>query len=248
MHLRVTYIHHNCFLLELPGLNLLFDFPSREHLPPAAKRAALRAVEGLDIVLVVSHSHADHFDPHITTALEPSSSLRFVVSDDVAEMYPDALPADAEILEPDEEYPDVWGMRFETLMSNDLGCAWIIGYEGLRIWYGGDLANWNWPGQEPAANRFTENFFAQALERAGAEQVHLAFQNVDERLDSLAGGPQFMERVRPGLFVPMHGFGRPAGIFAALPEPPSGVRIFHYERPGDAVEADLGPDAPASMG
>ena len=54
--MKITYIHHSCFLAELPRYNLLFDYYTGE-LPET----------GMDKPMAVfaSHRHWDHFSPDI---------------------------------------------------------------------------------------------------------------------------------------------------------------------------------------
>jgi hypothetical protein len=64
--------------------------------------------------------------------------------------------------------------------------------------------------------------------------VHIAFHNVDKRLENLGGGMKFLDQVRPAVFVPMHGFGDTAW-YADLPYPCDRRRtqVFIYRNPGD---------------
>lgn len=236
MEARITYIHHNCLFLGLGGRSFLFDLPSSAHLPAGAAALARRLAAGQDLIAVVSHSHEDHFDPGLAQALSSAARLRYIVSYDVPDMFPDALPDDPEttlVIEPDEPR-EFAGLRLEALESNDLGVALLMEVDGRTVYFGGDLADWSWPGQPEQARRFAQEFFSTALERLARRGVDLAFSNVDGRLPNLAGGPDFVRAVRPKVFVPMHTFGRTkvlARFISKLGRHES--RIFAYEASGD---------------
>lgn len=236
MEARITYIHHNCFFLDLGGRAFLFDYPAPAHLPAEASALAQRLVSGRDLIAVVSHSHEDHFDPGLPQALSGAARLRYVVSYDVPDMYPDALPDDADttlVIEPDESR-EFACMRLEALESNDLGVALLMEVDGRTVYFGGDLADWAWPDQPEQARRFSQGFFAAALERLARRGVDLAFSNVDGRLPNLAGGPDFVRAVKPKVFVPMHTFGRTKVLarFASRLGPHDS-RVFVYKASGD---------------
>ncbi len=239
MHADIVYIHHNCFFLKLGPRTVLFDYPAPEHLPEAAAQAAAKIMTGADLTIFISHSHEDHFDPAILEATTLAASRIFVASDDVADLYPESLPDDAVIVEPGETYL-VDGFRVETLESNDLGVAFCIEDGPVSIYYGGDLANWNWPAATAAALGAVERFWQSALARIARARVDIAFSNVDARLPSLAGGPEFVRVVAPRVFVPMHLFGRTrqlADLADRLAAP--GTTIARYARPGDVFSVEL---------
>ena len=64
--MRVTFLEHSGFLVELPSVTLLFDWWKGE-LP------ALRP--GVPLLVFSSHRHEDHFKPEIFS-LEASAELR----------------------------------------------------------------------------------------------------------------------------------------------------------------------------
>ena len=234
MAARIVYIHHNCFFLQLGERCLLFDYPAPKFLPPEAAAVAAAVMAGTSLTVFVSHSHDDHFDPAIVEATHSAASRRFVVSDDVADLYGDVLPPETVIMEPDERL-EVGGLRIQAMESNDMGLAYGIMAEGLSLYFGGDLALWDWPGQSPAAARAVGMSWRLALKKIGAHPVDVAFSNMDPRLPSLSGAPDFVARVRPRVFVPMHLDGHTAYIdrFADRLAGPD-TALFRYAQAGDA--------------
>ncbi|MFH1914693.1 MAG: MBL fold metallo-hydrolase [Pseudomonadota bacterium] len=239
MHITITYIHHNSFVLDAPGRAYLFDYPGEAHLPPGAADMVRRAVAGRDLVVFVSHGHADHLNEDLDAVTAGAASVRTVLSDDVTELQPEAVPTRGEVLvvEPDERY-SFEGMDVHTLASNDLGVAYLVEDKGLRFYYGGDLAEWIWPGAQAREADFTRAFFQAAMERVRAFRPHLAFSNTDPRLPNGAGGETACRMAGARVFVPMHTFGDTAFLAGFAPGP-GGSSVFRYERPGDRVEFEI---------
>lgn len=235
MAARVVYIHHDCFLLEAAGKTLLFDLPAPQYLPEAAARVAASHIAGSDLTLFVSHAHEDHFHPDIMAVTQQAASRRFVVSDDVADLYGDRLPEDVVVMEPDTELR-LEAMPVTALESNDQGVAFRVEFAGRSVYFGGDLALWDWPGQSAAATRAVGMSWRRALAKIKARPVDVAFSNMDPRLPSLSGAPQFVAAVSPRVFVPMHLGGHVAYLdrFADQLAHP-GTTVFRYTTPGDSL-------------
>jgi L-ascorbate metabolism protein UlaG (beta-lactamase superfamily) len=236
MRVTITYIHHNCFVMRGPGRTYLFDYPGDAHLPAGAAERVRRAVAGTDLAVFISHGHDDHMNHDLGSVTSAAAVVRYVLSDDVGELRPEAVPDNGEVLEvePDLEYA-LDGMAVATLMSNDLGVAFLVEDRGFRFYYGGDLAAWIWESASPPEAEFTRAFFDRAMERARDFGPHVAFSNTDPRLANLAGGPEACRIIGAPVFVPMHTFGDTAslaGFHAATRE--AGTRVFHYARSGDS--------------
>ncbi|MYL82203.1 MBL fold metallo-hydrolase [Desulfovibrio aerotolerans] len=244
MPARLLYIHHDCFILEAGAKTLLFDYPASRYLPQAAAQVAAAHLAGTDLTVFVSHSHDDHFDPNLAAATSRAASRRFVVSDDVADLYGTVLPADTVVLEPDM-VREVGGMTVEGLESNDMGLAYRIDVAGLTVYFGGDLALWDWPGNSPAANRAVGMSWRRALTRLAERPVDVALTNMDPRLaESLSGAPELLQRVQPRYFAPMHLGGHVAYIEQYAERlTRDGSVLFRYARPGDVLDIE---DAPAA--
>jgi hypothetical protein len=236
MDIRLTYIHHDSFVLGVGGRALLFDFPDGDHRPQEALQAMFSAVNDQELFVFISHGHGDHFDPALVDLLSDHPRVRFILSDDVAELFPQAVSEGALLVAPEVSHR-LDDLTIETLPSNDLGVAFIISWQGLTIYFGGDLACWDWPNAHPAEQDFTRTFFTESLNRLVENgPVHIGFSNVDKRLASLAGGLEFVDTVRPGLFVPMHTFGDTSWLQDVAPRMArSGTEVFSYSQPGDSA-------------
>jgi hypothetical protein len=231
---RIVYIHHTCFILEAGERTLLFDYPAPAYLPAEAARICASHLAGRRLTVFASHSHDDHFDPQIVTATSGAADRQFVVADDVADLYGDALPPGRITMEP-EDRVDLDGLTVTALESNDLGLAYLLEMDGLTVYFGGDMALWDWPGNTPAANRAVGMTWRRLLGRLEGKRLDVAFSNTDPRLpESLCGAPELLDRVRPRVFVPMHlgGHVRYLDAFAPRLTRP-GTTLFCYAKTGD---------------
>lgn len=243
MHVAVTYIHHDCFVLRLGGRTLLFDWPDAAHRTPAAEAAVRRALAGADLWVFFSHSHPDHCSADVRDLVRDAARACWVLSFDVPDMVPDLDLEGAFIAEPDESPSasmDADGLAVSCIEANDLGVAFLVECEGVRLYFSGDLALWDWPESDAAARRHTEDYFAASLAQVAAFGPHLALVNADPRLASWSGACRVAQALAPRLFVPMHAFGDTARVaeFAAACSVP-GVDVFAYSRPGDTRELTL---------
>ncbi|WP_415718121.1 MBL fold metallo-hydrolase [Maridesulfovibrio sp.] len=235
MQVRLTHIFHNCFVLEAGPFCYVFDIPAERFRGKKVQTALRETLAGRDVIAFFSHSHLDHFAPDFREVCCSASSLKAIISDDIEEMYPGLDFGDALVVEPDEIYQFA-GMEIETLMSNDLGVAFLFRTpQGLKVYNGGDLACWDWETSSQNGLDFTRAFFNTAVDKVCAYSVHVAFSNVDRRLKSLAGGPQLAQTVQAQVFVPTHALGRTqwiGGIHERLGI--SRHNCFEYRHAGDA--------------
>ena len=71
--MRVTFLGHSGFFLELPEADLLFDYYKGELPSPDPERP---------LFVFVSHAHADHFTRKIFSLADKTERIRFILSDD----------------------------------------------------------------------------------------------------------------------------------------------------------------------
>ncbi|MUM76340.1 MBL fold metallo-hydrolase [Pseudodesulfovibrio sp. F-1] len=239
MRIVITYICHNSFVLDAPGRSYLFDYPADTHLPPGAPDAVRRAVAGRDLTVFISHGHEDHLSGNLDAITAGAASVRTVLSDDVPELRPEAVPTRGKVfvVEADERYA-FEGMEVHTLASNDMGVAFLVEEQGLRFYYGGDLAEWIWPGVSAREAEFTRSYFRAAMERVGEFRPHVVFSNADPRLANKSGGETACRMTGARVFVPMHTFGDTASL-AGFESDPGGPQVFSYERSGDRAEFEV---------
>lgn len=238
MQCRITYIHHNCFVLAADTRTFLFDCPGDGHLPRGSRGYIRDAIAGTDLMVFVSHGHDDHLNRDLSGITASAASVSFVLSDDIEEMHPEVVPNNGPVrfVEPDETYAFA-GLHIETLMSNDLGVAFLVSDGPFRFYYGGDLAEWIWETASPKEAEFTASYYRESLNRVRQFGPHVAFSNVDGRLANLAGGVEACQIIKPKVFVPMHTFGNVEWLddFAGRLGPTE-TELFLYREIGQTAE------------
>ncbi len=245
MKLELSYVFHNSFLVRTPEKLLLFDYPQAEFLQSGERAYVEAAVDGADLLVCVSHSHKDHFTPAIEELARHAARVRYVLSYDVAELYPDFDPEesgrnDVTVIEPDA-WAEVDGIRILGLESTDLGVGFLLQLADKTIYFGGDVAEWDWPQADERSRAFSREHFARTLETLASFDIDLAFSNADSRLENWSGAKRLVETLKPRFFVPMHTFGRLESLqqFCRELKLPPTVEMLSYDRLGVFARIDL---------
>ncbi len=230
--MRITYISHSSFAVKFGEDVLLFDYPSQGSLVPGGEIAAKAAVRNSNLYVFVSHSHGDHYGRRVLDISKEAKRTEFIVSEDVP--LKDAI----HLTSGQRLYVD--SLDIETFASNDAGVAYLIRTGSTDIYYGGDLAKWDWDDFDEATRRYMVDVFEKMIRHLSKLDVDIAFSNMDQRLESWGGPLEFLEVVCPEYFVPIHTFGHHEWIddLVKRTDYPAG-RIFRYERPGDFVELEI---------
>lgn len=234
---NITYVHHNCFSLELGGIVLLFDYPGSDHRPSGAEGLVRQQLDGADVTIFFSHSHPDHCSPDIVALAEAARSVRYVFSFDVPELIPELELEGAVIIDPDEEPVRVGDLTVSGLESSDLGVAFLIETPEARVSFGGDLAEWAWPTLDERAREAEVQYFEHCLEQIAAFEPDIVFANADPRLPETRGGIyKLVDIVRPPVLVPMHLFGETITL-ADLDDQLArqGATVFSYRQMGEGL-------------
>ncbi len=138
-----------------------------------------------------------------------------------------------------EEY-EIRDMKIKTFESNDEGNAYLINLNGIKIYFGGDLAEWVWPGMKENEIKFTINYFEEILDELRDEDIFIGFSNMDPRLKNFGGGIKFLKKVRPTYFVPMHTFGQYKHLNKLIPvRDETRTNIFIYSKIGDKLKIEI---------
>ncbi len=201
MSLKITYIKHSGFLVETDHSNMLFDYCGGE-LPST--------VEGQKLLFIfVSHAHGDHYSKEIF-GLKPHGEVHYILSDDID---PGTVPAackDRVLWAAPHKTYDLHicntALKITTLQSNDLGVAFLVEEDGLRLYHAGDLNNWWWDGD--ADDKALEEQYHAELERIRGMHFDAAFIPLDPRLKGWwKGVTDFMSYADAVRIIPMHDFG-----------------------------------------
>ena len=224
--MRITYISHSCFTLEYEDVILLFDYPSDRMLEYGAREVVKNKVDKSILYVFISHSHGDHYNPKIKKMTDLAKDVEFIVSRDVPLIK-------ARIMDPGDNL-ELEHLSVEAFQSNDLGLAFVIKLKDKLIYYGGDLAKWDWDDFDSKTRDHMVQVFHKMIRHLSDLKVDVAFSNTDQRLESWAGPLEFLQAVDPEFFVPMHTFGNVEWIDDLLETTPfPSERIFKYKKPGD---------------
>ena len=227
--MRVTFLGHSGFFLELPEADLLFDYYKGELPAPDPEKP---------LFVFVSHAHADHFTRKIFSLAEKTERIRFILSDDIKkDKVPESLMALGKVrfTGPEEDFtvplhPAAAGekeasgqmLRVRTFLSTDEGVAFLVDVSGARIYHAGDLNDWHWDDVDQEWNEEQYRGYQDALRKIAAcvaedgRVPDAAFVPVDTRLGDGAffwmGLDEYMKAVGARNIFPMHLFGDPSVI------------------------------------
>ena len=214
MNMKVTYIYHSGFSVELKECVLLFDY-YKGKLPQWGK--------GKTIYVFASHKHQDHFNMGIFDLAKQYEKIHFFLGSDIklSKNYlerngiPSSLKEKMTNTGKNKGF-EKNGIRVRTLRSNDEGVAFIVEAEGRTVYHAGDLNWWTWEGEtKEEYQAMTKKFKAsmelvrQKLQSMDIPCFDVAFVPLDPRQkERYAMGFDFFMRNIPVKHVfPMHAFG-----------------------------------------
>jgi L-ascorbate metabolism protein UlaG (beta-lactamase superfamily) len=249
MKAEVTYIFHNCFVLKISGAGeeqtFLFDYPADQYLNEVIKATVISKISNTDLYILSSHNHHDHFNRNVENLGAFARSATYLLSKDIIkknrkfrEM--ERAGESCYTIEPDQTY-HIKDLEVHSFLSNDEGVAFLLNVgrppaDNLTVYFGGDLANWDWDDLNKQERQFLVDYFGEVLAKLNNWPIQIAFSNTDARLRNWAGAVQFIETIKPRLFIPMHTFGDTATIVKFLGENPHlGTEIFKYFKTGDTL-------------
>ncbi|MBQ9561974.1 MAG: MBL fold metallo-hydrolase [Lachnospiraceae bacterium] len=224
--MKVTYLGHSGFAVELENYVLIFDYWKGE----------LPEIDPEKRVLVfVSHAHHDHFNPEILKWPARFPKIHYILSNDIKiEPHPavTVIGPDMTLREPD--------LEVRTIGSTDAGVAFLVEVEGKKIFHAGDLNWWTWGDQDTMEEylEMTANFLAE-MNKLEGKYFDLAFVVLDPRLDDRYGWGMecFLKNVDCDHVVPMHLWEKYETIGRFLTDPAYeqyAPRVISYGAPGES--------------
>ena len=163
--MKVTFIEHSGFMVEMEQNVLLFDYYQGE----------IPSFDGSKTLYVfASHSHADHYDPAIWKLKEQYRDIHYILSDDIKDN-------EGAVVMKAHEKKEVAGIEIETLRSNDMGVAFLVKVEGKTIYHAGDLNWWHWNGEPEEDNEYYKKTFQDEMKYLEGKKIDLAFMLLDPR-------------------------------------------------------------------
>ncbi len=203
--MRVTFLSHSGFFVELEEADLLFDWWKGE-LPETAP--------GKPLLVFASHRHPDHFKPEIFALDDGSRPVRFLLGRDIrlTDRRREKWGVSRETAEKclffsgGETAEPLPGVRVEALPSTDEGAAFLTETGGRTLYHAGDLNWWHWAGEDPAWNAGMAANFKEYSEPLRGRRIDLAMFPLDPRLgeDGFLGPRYFLDLTDTRRLLPMH--------------------------------------------
>lgn len=192
--IKVYYIHHSSFAVELDKHILIFDYYTGDV-------SDLIKKTDKSLYIFASHSHGDHFSKDILSFADKRDDVHFILSKDIC----DFPGYDVTRL---KHYQDVniGDIHIETLKSTDRGVAFIIECEGKKIYHAGDLNWWAWleNGDEYVAHEGV--IYKNQIDKIAGRKFDISFVVLDTRLGEgySYGMDYFNQRIESDYIFPMH--------------------------------------------
>lgn len=194
--MKVTFIFHSSFAVELKESVLIFDYYGEGKLPkfPQDKK----------IYFLASHGHGDHYNKKILGYREELSQAEYILSRDIRLKEEENRPW-IHSVKGNEEY-EFGSLKVRTLKSTDLGVAYIVETEHIRIYHAGDLNWWHWEEEDKAWNHNMAANYKREMDKIDGEHFHLAFVVLDPRLEDAYdwGMDYYLEHTQNDHVFPMH--------------------------------------------
>lgn len=202
--MKITYLAHSGFLVELQQSYLLFDYYQGE-IPTLDKDKTL--------YIFVSHKHEDHYNFAIWRMKDNYPKVKYILSKDVpfTENVRKRRGLTDEILEHtirvhgNNDY-SFETLQIKTLKSTDAGVAFLVETEGVKIYHAGDLNLWAWAEADELYNKRMEQLYCMQIDRIKDEKIDVAFVPLDSRQEAHAyGGLDYFRKIVVADHIfPMH--------------------------------------------
>lgn len=171
--MKVTFILHSSYFVELEDCCLLFDYWKGE-IPYSDK----------PLYVFASHHHEDHFSSEVFKEARPGRQVHFILSNDIFQRrVPEELMEAALFVKPHGTY-EIGEMKVATLKSTDDGVAFLIEYGGRRFYHAGDLNCWVWEGAPRWQNDQMREAYRNELRLLEGKDIDVAFVPLDPRQDA----------------------------------------------------------------
>jgi len=202
--MKVTYIFHSSFAVELERHVLIFDYYTGE-IPVFNPEKQL--------LVFASHFHPDHYNKKILDWEQEYPNVKYVFSKDIPIRREER--DESMFFMKKRDVLEIAGCHIRTLRSNDEGVAYLVqvpdGKDGQKtIYHAGDLNWWYWEGEPEEENRKLTQEFKTELESLKGVKIDLAFLPLDPRqeVQYFWGFDWFMRQVGAKCAVPMHMWGQ----------------------------------------
>ena len=124
----IRYLYHSGFAVETASHLFIFDYylDTPRGCGPDQGVVSPSMLQGRDVVVFVSHSHGDHYNPAIFQWRKGNPQIRYILADEIA------TKEDVLSVKAGKTYP-LGGLEVRTLDSTDLGVAFLVKADGLCL-------------------------------------------------------------------------------------------------------------------
>ncbi|MCI9082325.1 MAG: MBL fold metallo-hydrolase [Lachnospiraceae bacterium] len=214
--MKITYIHHSTFCVEVEGRVLVFDYYNGKGVPGCEYHGKMPEFpKETPIYVFSSHSHRDHFDSEVLNWSKRYDNIYYIFAKEVKKKlgnsmlkrlgFGEDIKEKITYVKPREMY-EVGDAVVETLLSTDSGVAFLVTVSGKTIYHAGDLNWWRWEEETDVFNRYQEATYKQQINLLRGRQIDVSFVVADPRLkqSQFLGLDYFLEQVRTGCVILMH--------------------------------------------
>ncbi len=212
--MKVTFLHHSSFLVELEHTVLLFDYFEGSKVNGFRFGGVLPQIDkDKDFYILASHKHQDHFDMDNLKLADSYPKARFIFSKDCKMSrsflnrhgYGEETIQKIQYVSAGRSY-ETGNLKIKTLLSTDAGVAFCVQAEDRHIYHAGDLNWWYWEGAGDLVNGRMGRDFKREMKKLQNEHFDLAFVLLDPRQekDAYKGFGYFMQNVDADHVFPMH--------------------------------------------
>lgn len=199
--MKITYISHSGFAVELEEHVLIFDY-YKGNLPEFDVNKK--------VIVFSSHVHHDHFVKEIFDWTEKYKNIHYILSSDIRKsvkkfIKEQNLEEKITFLLANREYESD-GLQVRTIQSTDVGVAFVVKCEGKKIYHAGDLNWWHWAGETEEYNEHMKKIYLRQMKKLKQEELDIAFVPADPRLEEqyYYGIDGLMRYASVGKIFPMH--------------------------------------------
>lgn len=181
--MKVTYIEHSCFSVELDKVILIFDYYNGVIPTFDAQKT---------IYIFSSHRHQDHFSLDIFSLMKDYPNVHYILSRDIKRKYNQKFFFNHGINENiykkitfigGNEVLENSDLKVETLISTDAGVAFIVTVNDKTIYHAGDLNLWISNFDSDADNKKITVHFEREINKLKGRHFDVAFLPLDPRLE-----------------------------------------------------------------
>jgi L-ascorbate metabolism protein UlaG (beta-lactamase superfamily) len=203
---RIIYIHHNCFVVSFYDFNIIFDVFDKQFYSHSCLEKILKDKEKNSsgnikrTYFIFSHYHIDHYSYEIVEEYKRNDNSIIIIPD-----YEQKITPDKNIYYAGEGKKLVFeDFCVECIRSNDEGLAYILNTKDTNIYFGGDLACWDWDDNSEEEKKIYVDYFYEVINRLKEYKFDYVFSNADFRLENISGFNDFVDSVDSDYYFPMH--------------------------------------------